>query len=263
MEIGERVAEAIRFSIEGSGLVAGAGGGYDQWFLTVLEKLMGHSVRSHLNVDIGEYDETIRRWIPGYEEMLRQAATAAAACSPQLAVDLGAGTGALSEALLEHEEVQRVRLLDIDPEMLQVAKSRLDAWGPRAEFTLQSFDDELPKADVFVASLSLHHIPTIEEKRELFARVHEALPAGGRLINADCCMPVSEPERRELFQHWVDHQVTNDVPEEQAWRHFDEWSEEDTYLPLDEELAALESVGFDAERIWNDGPIGVVVATRK
>lgn len=222
---------------------------------------MGHSVRRHLNLDIAEYDESIRRWIPGYEAMLRRAAEEAAAVYPRLVVDLGAGTGALSEALLEHEEIQHVELIDIDPEMLDAARARLDAWGERATFSLRSFDDPLPSADAFVASLSLHHLPTIEAKRELFERVRAALPLGGRLINADCCMPTDPAKRQALFEHWAQHQVAHGVSEEQAWRHFDEWAEEDTYLPLDAELEALRATGFEAERVWNDGPIGIVVAT--
>lgn len=224
---------------------------------------MGHSVRRHLGLDIAEYDESIRRWIPGYEQMLRQAAEGAAQLEPQLVVDLGAGTGALSEALLEREEVREVELIDIDPEMLDAARARLAAWGERVRFSLRSFDDPLPEADAFVASLSLHHLPDLEAKKALFERVYAALPAGGRLINADCCMPTESAERQTLFEHWARHQVANGVPEKQAWQHFEDWSEEDTYLPLDDELAALRSVGFEAERVWNDGPIGVVVATRR
>lgn len=223
---------------------------------------MSHSVRRHLNLDLTEYDDTIRRWIPGYETMIRRAADAVAERSPRLVVDLGAGTGALSEALLQREEVQRVELLDVDPEMLEVARARLEVWRDRAQFTLGSFDDPLPDADAFVASLSLHHVSTLEAKRELFARIHAALPVGGRLINADCCMPTDPAARHELFQHWADHQVRHGVPEARAWEHFDEWSAEDTYLPLEDELEALRAVGFTAGRSWNDGPIGVVVATR-
>ena len=38
-----------------------------------------HSVRRHLRVDIEEYDASIRRFIPGYETMLGEAAAAVAA----------------------------------------------------------------------------------------------------------------------------------------------------------------------------------------
>ena len=40
---------------------------------------MSHSVRKHLGVEIDAYDETIRRFIPGYETALTVAADVVAA----------------------------------------------------------------------------------------------------------------------------------------------------------------------------------------
>ena len=55
---------------------------------------MSHSVRSHLRLEIDAYDESIRKFIPGYEEVLSRAADEIADIRPSLVVDLGAGTGA-------------------------------------------------------------------------------------------------------------------------------------------------------------------------
>ena len=62
---------------------------------------MSHSVRHHLRLEIDAYDETIRTFIPGYEEGLARAADEIADVRPTLVLDLGAGTGALAEAMLE------------------------------------------------------------------------------------------------------------------------------------------------------------------
>ncbi len=233
---------------------------------------MSHSVRSHLRLDIDDYDVTIRRFIPGYEDMLRVAAEAVAAAmatagagskaGPARVVDLGAGTGALSEAVLEAAPDAVVELLDVDAEMLQHARTRLKRFGARTRFTLRSFDEPLEACDAFTASLSLHHIPTLELKAQLFGRVHEALRPGGVLVNADATMPAGESDREPLYRFWADHMVSAGVSEEQAWAHFEEWAEEDTYLPLDKELAALSAVGFEARQVWSAGPIGVVVARK-
>ena len=76
---------------------------------------MSHSVRTHLRLAIDAYDESIRKFIPGYEEGLTRAADEIAAIRPGLVLDLGAGTGALAEAVLEHERVGCVEAIDIDP----------------------------------------------------------------------------------------------------------------------------------------------------
>lgn len=223
---------------------------------------MSHSVRRHLRVEIADYDATIRRFIPGYEIMLEQAARAVAGVKPDHVVDIGAGTGGLSEALLREDDVGTVELLDVDPEMLAQARTRLSGHESRAVFTLRSYDDAFPACDAFAASLSLHHVPDLARKEALFGRAFEALRPGGVLVNADVNMPTAAAEREPLYRHWAAHQVSRGIPEARAWQHFEEWAEEDTYLPLEDELAALRRVGFEARRIWNDGPVGVVVARK-
>jgi tRNA (cmo5U34)-methyltransferase len=223
---------------------------------------VSHRVRRHLNLEIAEYDRIIRQFIPGYETMLAEAARAVAAVEPARVLDLGAGTGALSEALLEHDSIGSVELLDVDPEMLERARGRLSDRGVRVRFTLRSYDEPFPACDAVAASLALHHIPTLEAKTAFFGRVFEALPPGGVLANGDCNMPADPGEQERLYRLWADHQVAAGISEERAWAHFEEWKGEDTYFPLEDELAGLQQVGFRASRVWNEGPIGVVVARK-
>ena len=223
---------------------------------------MAHRVGRHLRLKIDEYDVSIRRFIPGYQTMLDVAADAVAGGSPALVVDLGAGTGALSEALLEHKEVGAVQALDIDPDMMALARSRLARFGDRARFALRSYDGAFAPCDAFAASLALHHIPTLEAKTALFARAFAALPAGGLLVNADANMPQDSAKRERLYREWADHMVRGGIPEQRAWQHFGEWAEEDTYLPLDAELEALARVGFRPQCVWRNGPNAVVVAAK-
>ncbi len=223
---------------------------------------MSHSVRKHLRVEIDEYDEQIRRFIPAYETMLAVAADAVAAVEPNLVVDLGAGTGGLSEPLLGRRGIGTVELLDVDAEMVDKARRRLERFGDRVRFTLRSYYEKLPPCDAFAASLSLHHIPTIEAKAELYTRAFAALRPGGVFVNADANMPTDRADRDRLFRYWADHMMAGGISENRAWQYFAEWAEEDTYMPLEAELAALTRAGFDAECVWNDGPEGVVVARK-
>ncbi len=223
---------------------------------------MAHNVRKHLHLGNDAYDEAIRRLVPGYEVMLATAADAVAAVEPALVLDLGAGTGALSEALLDRHGIGAVELLDVDPEMMAQARVRLNRFGDRARFTLRSYYEPLASSDVVTASLSLHHIPTIEAKTALFARVFDALRQGGILVNADANMPDDRTEYDRLYRYWADHLVANGISGDRARQYFEEWSDEDTYLPMETELAALESVGFKAECVWENGPMGVLVANK-
>ena len=223
---------------------------------------MSHSVRKHLRLDIDAYDATIRRFIPGYEEMLGAAVVAVTSETPAHVLDLGAGTGALAAAVLERTEDTLVELIDIDDEMLTRARIRLADFGDRSRFALGSFDDPLPSCDAVMASLALHHLPTLEAKAELFARVFDALSPGGLFVNADVTMPPKDPARAIAYAGWADHLVASGCRRSDAFAHFDAWSAEDTYFPLDDELNALSEAGFDASCIWQKGVSTVVVSRR-
>lgn len=223
---------------------------------------MSHSVERHLGVASGSYDDTIRKFIPGYEAMTGAAVAAIAAVGPALVLDLGAGTGALSERLLAITDQTVVELWDVDDAMLGVARQRLARYGDRVRFIHRSFDEALPACDGVMASLALHHIPTIEAKTRLYRAVYQALRPGGVLVNADVTVPADPVGHRAAYRAWADHLVASGIPEERAWQHFAEWAGEDRYFPLADELAALEAAGFQASCPWRLEPATVTVARK-
>ena len=223
---------------------------------------MAHSVRGHLGIEIDLYDETIRRFIPGYEEGLSRAAREVAALRPRLVLDLGAGTGALSEAILAEDGVGAVVAVDIDAEMLDRARARLRPFGRRARFERRSFDDALPACDAVAASLSLHHIPTMERKSALYGRIFGALRPGGVFVNADVTVSADPTERKARYRTWAAHLVSCGIDERRAYGHFAQWSAEDTYFPAGDELIAMGEAGFRAECAWRDPPFTLLTGRR-
>ena len=223
---------------------------------------MNHSVRRHLRLEIDAYDTSIRKFIPGYEEVLSRAADEIADIRPERVVDLGAGTGALTEAILEHECVGRVDAVDIDPEMLAQARVRLKRFGARVRFRERSFDAPLVKCDAVAASLALHHVPKMQAKVELYKRIYDALRPGGVFVNADVTISAHPQARDRTYRLWAAHLVSCGIGEERAYRHFGEWALEDTYFPVDEELAAMREADFDAECAWRDPPNTLMVARK-
>jgi tRNA (cmo5U34)-methyltransferase len=223
---------------------------------------MSHSVRRHLRLDIDAYDESIRNWVPGYEAMLDAAATEVAAVCPELVLDLGAGTGGLSEVLLRRQEIGLVEALDVDPEMLTMARERLARYGNRVRFTEASFEGTLPVCDAVAASLSLHHVPTIEAKTDIYASAFASLQPGGVLVNADVTMPTDDAAAAEVYRVWAEHLMKSGIAEGAAWEHFEAWAEEDHYLPLEGEVQALESAGFETECVWREAHVVVLVGRK-
>ena len=161
-----------------------------------------HSVRRHLRVPIDAYDAAIRQFIPGYEAMLGVASRELAAVAPGLVLDLGGGTGALAEAILKSRDSGTVELIDVDPEMLAQARTRLARFGGRVRFTEQSFFAALPRCNGAAASLALHHVRTLDAKRALYRRIHGALEPGGVFINADATMPADPDASEATWRAW-------------------------------------------------------------
>ena len=224
---------------------------------------MSHSVRNHLRLEIDSYDETIRQFIPGYEEGLTWAAREIAGIRPTLVLDLGAGTGALAEAMLEHEGVGVVEAIDVDAEMLNRARIRLKRFGVRARFQRCSFESPLPECDAVSACLALHHVPTMERKRALYKGIFRTLRPAGVFVNADVTMSAHPVRQEQCYRIWAGHLVSCGIDEWRAYEHFDEWASEDTYFPLDDELTAMREAGFDAECAWREPPNTLLVGRKK
>ncbi len=195
--------------------------------------------------------------------MLEAASRELAANAPELVLDLGAGTGALAEAVLLADRGVTVELIDIDPEMLAQARARLAGFAARARFSGISFLGPLPSCDGASASLSLHHIRTLAAKRSLYRRIYEALRPGGTFVNADAAVPAEPSAREEVLRQWVAHMVSCGIGESEGHEHLEQWADEDTYFPLEDELEAVEAAGFVAECVWQHGPMAVVVGRKR
>src|ERR1041385_7734888 len=114
-------------------------------------------VATHLGIDLAEYDQRIRTFIPHYEEMLDVAAELIPS-NARTIVDLGTGTGALAARCVDQASGAHVVGIDSDAGILSAAAGRLQKRGCFlcANFMLAP----LPECDAVVASFSLHHIRT-------------------------------------------------------------------------------------------------------
>jgi len=213
------------------------------------------SVASHLGIDLADYDRRIRSFIPDYETMLDVAAEAVPA-GARLIVDLGIGTGALSERCLRHARRARVVGIDLDAEIMALAQKRL---GDRVTLVNGSFlRTDLPRCDAIVASLALHHIRARTAKAALYRRFKRALRPGGRLIVVDC-QPAERPALARV-QHdaWRRH-LQQTYSARETRRYFAAWAREDVYVPLDAELQLMARAGFRTDVIWRRGAFAVLV----
>jgi tRNA (cmo5U34)-methyltransferase len=121
---------------------------------------------------------------------------------PFKAVELAAGEGFLSRALLDLFPRATVTALDWSAEMRQRTTERLrphEARSMVAPFDIAQEDwlPHLDGADCVLSSLCIHHVPD-EGKRRLFAAVAARLSARGALLIADLVAPI-RPEANAVY----------------------------------------------------------------
>jgi len=219
-----------------------------------------HSVKNHLRVTADEYDKTIRTFVPNYEEGIENTVKILKKLVPSKSfiLDLGGGTGALSQAVLQELPQAHVQLIDLDPEMLAQAQARVGQHKGRIDFSHGSFLETLPPCDAVMASLSLHHVHDLKEKTKLYSSINKALKSGGVFLNLDAAVSSNEILSKLTFENWAHHMLENGISPESATEHFVAWSGEDKYFSLYEELTALAKAGFEnPECFWRKSPMAI------
>lgn len=224
------------------------------------------SVASHLAVSPAKYDARIRSLIPLYDELIPEVARALryAARPVRTIVDLGIGTGALARACLAAIPGARVWGIDSDPDMMAIARTRLGRLSRRVTMATGSFLDEpLPPCDAIVASYALHHIRTTRAKLEFYRRCYRALRPGGVLINGDCAPASTTRGFASDLDIWYSHLAKTFGGRARGRRVYESWADEDTYVPLADEIRLLERAGFTADVPWRRSPFAVIVGCRR
>jgi SAM-dependent methyltransferase len=135
---------------------------------------------SQFHFDPERYRELMAADVPLYEELQSRVAAATEGVTARRILDLGAGTGETSSALRAKHADAAIVAVDESPEMLaRITVANIESHVARLQ-------DPLPDGpfDLVVSALAVHHLDP-GEKRDLFARVHNALRPGGRFVLGD------------------------------------------------------------------------------
>ena len=156
------------------------------------------------NPDI--YDKNRRYLIPSFDDLYLSAAKyikniTKNVNSPQF-LELGTGTGLLSEFVLQHNQQAHLTLSDSSDDMLNMAKLRFKGKRNISYITGDFFDSlDKKKYHVIFSGLAIHHL-TNTRKQDLFVKIHESLLPGGIFVNVEqVCAPSSIGEELYSIQH--------------------------------------------------------------
>jgi tRNA (cmo5U34)-methyltransferase len=110
--------------------------------------------------------------------------------APIRILDIGAGYGAVAEAVLKQFPNANADLLDVSEAMVSLGKERLQAYEGHYRYILGDFaDGRLPAEaagpyQAIVSSLAIHHLPP-DRKRSLYRDIAGRLAPGGWFCNID------------------------------------------------------------------------------
>jgi tRNA (cmo5U34)-methyltransferase len=172
-------------------------------------------------------------------------------------LDLGAGTGAASRAILEAYPHSTAILADYSAEMMRAGEQLMQPFAGRYRYvefdmTAGQWPVTIPAAlDAVVTSMCVHHL-TDERKQGLFAEIFGHLSPGGWYLNYD---PVSSADAAVLaaWERVNDHddpeaaaRRQHRTPEQQA-----RWDNHVRFIiPLDRQLEYLRSAGFQGIDVY-------------
>lgn len=161
-----------------------------------------------------DYDKYRKQAIPNMDIYYNTVVNLTKNYSNPKILDLGAGTGILTELLYKQHPNSNITLVDLSTEMLNIAKNKFNDKNFKyieADYLTHDFDKDY---DIIVSSLSIHHL-TDEEKKVLYKRIYNFLRTGGVFINADQVCGATEYTEEIYKKEDASHLNRQNIPEKE------------------------------------------------
>ena len=203
------------------------------------------SVQEQFNAVAKDYDKQRRLFIPCFDDFYGIAIENLTLSKENpLVLDIGAGTGLLSEMVLNRYPQAHIELINISSDMLQIAKERLVSY-PDVTFTQADINDiniELNKYDAVVSSLAIHHL-TDTGKKNIYRKIFYGLKAGGIFIHAEQVLASNEYLQEKYHTTWLNKIMKSGLSAKEIEMGL-ERVKLDKRTPLETQLSWLKEIGF-------------------
>lgn len=211
-------------------------------------------VKAHFEEESAEFDETIRKLIPYYRDMINALVSSIPFehGTPIKVLDLGCGTGTVTKTLKGQFKNAHVTCLDLAENMIEMAKIKLNDYND-IEYTVGDFYEYnfTETYDVIVSSLALHHLATDEDKKGFYKKIYEALTSGGVFINADAVLAPNKQLQDIYTVKWKEFMNLSISMDEIEEKWVPTAETEDHPVKITDHLDWLREIGFkDVDVIW-------------
>jgi putative AdoMet-dependent methyltransferase len=186
--------------------------------------------------EAADYDDDVRNEADpirtGYQDVLRWVVQQARITSTSRVLELGSGTGNLSELIASCGELVSV---DVSENMEAIARYKVRHLANRRFIKadiLEVFSQELGNFDAVISTYAVHHL-TDQEKQRLFALVCDHLLPSGAAVFGDLMVQNGSEKEKKIQQYLAkgDRATAEGISEEFFWS-------------LDTAIADLNRLGF-------------------
>jgi tRNA (cmo5U34)-methyltransferase len=202
------------------------------------------AVRARFEQAAFDYDGLIPRLIPYYrdqQDLILQLIPFGSNANIKV-LDLGAGTGILSELILQAFPQANVTACDMAENMLKICQTNLSAFRERLTLQQGNFaaDDFGSGYDLVVSGLAIHHLDGAG-KQQLFHKLFAAMNSGGILLIRDIVTGATPSLTEQYEQLW--RKYMKGCGEDDAM-YFQAYLEEDIPSSVEEQTQWLAEAGF-------------------
>lgn len=223
-------------------------------------------LKKHFNKEAEAFDNQVLKNIPKYPEMLTALINAIPDNKENPKVlDLGCGTGNITQKLLTRFPQAEVTCLDLSENMIKIAKNKLSQYKS-IKYLIGDFTETeiTEKYDAIISSLALHHIPNDKEKEEMYQAIYKALNKNGVFYNADVILGNSTYNEELNNKIAQEDMINNGVTLEEIQEHKGKREANDIPTTVYNHIKMLENVGFqEIDIIWKYYANVVYGATKK
>jgi tRNA (cmo5U34)-methyltransferase len=222
---------------------------------------MSTATQEVYDITASTYDADRAKLIPCYDALYRRTTDLIPAAAKNI-LDLGAGTGLLSQFVRHWYPEAHIILADLSEPMLAKARARF-ASDPNVSFEVTDYTTApiTGTYDAIVSALSIHHIDDAS-KRSLFAKIFSALRPGGVFVNAEQVAgptpAIDELYKKLWLQQVREAGATPDQIADSLYRQQD-----DRCASVEDQLTWLREAGFSDVDCWfKDNRFAVLAGTR-
>lgn len=211
------------------------------------------NVESFYNLISSEYTEMLERLVPRYREMLWMILDYIPKdLKPKRIVDLGCGTGNLSEGVVNQYPDAELIAVDLSASILKEASERLKNYS-NIKYLNEDFNTlefEAGSVDLIVSSIALHHL-TDPQKEKLLKKIYTWLSPNGILIFGDQFAGSTAARYQQHMNNWKLSSEGKNVPVSE-WKLWMEHQEKhDYHTPVDNYFNWCKAIGFqNTDVVW-------------